>query len=103
MQLSANVLVRPVMQDSIFPTAAYVGGPAEVAYFAQAGADFVRLNARRGTTFFPGARPRFCLRGEDSGWDERRGRAEKKKKKLNFGRFSAKKMGRPPGLQYCIN
>ena len=38
LQLSANVLVRPAMQDSIFPTAAYVGGPAEVAYFAQAGA-----------------------------------------------------------------
>src|SRR5262245_57083669 len=36
--LSANVLLRPVMQDAIFPTAAYVGGPAEVAYFAQAAA-----------------------------------------------------------------
>jgi uncharacterized protein YllA (UPF0747 family) len=36
--LSANVLVRPTMQDAIFPTAAYVGGPAEVAYFAQAAA-----------------------------------------------------------------
>jgi uncharacterized protein YllA (UPF0747 family) len=36
--LSANVLLRPPMQDTIFPTAAYVGGPAEVAYFAQAGA-----------------------------------------------------------------
>src|SRR5262249_21289773 len=36
--LSANVLLRPVMQDTIFPTAAYVGGPAEVAYFAQAAA-----------------------------------------------------------------
>ena len=34
--LSPNVLMRPVVQDSIFPTAAYVGGPAEVAYFAQA-------------------------------------------------------------------
>jgi bacillithiol biosynthesis cysteine-adding enzyme BshC len=34
--LSANVLLRPAMQDAIFPTAAYVGGPAEVAYFAQA-------------------------------------------------------------------
>src|SRR5262249_19731799 len=31
-QLSANVLVRPAMQDAIFPTVAYVGGPAEVAY-----------------------------------------------------------------------
>jgi uncharacterized protein YllA (UPF0747 family) len=37
-QLSANVLVRPAMQDAIFPTVAYVGGPAEVAYFAQAAA-----------------------------------------------------------------
>ena len=27
----------PAMQDAIFPTAAYVGGPAEIAYFAQAG------------------------------------------------------------------
>jgi uncharacterized protein YllA (UPF0747 family) len=36
LQLSANVLLRPAMQDAIFPTAAYVGGPAEVAYFAQA-------------------------------------------------------------------
>jgi len=36
--LSANVLVRPAMQDAIFPTAAYVGGPAEVAYFAPAAA-----------------------------------------------------------------
>ena len=34
--LSPNVLMRPVVQDSIFSTAAYVGGPAEIAYFAQA-------------------------------------------------------------------
>lgn len=33
---SPNVLLRPVIQDCIFPTLAYVGGPAEVAYFAQA-------------------------------------------------------------------
>jgi uncharacterized protein YllA (UPF0747 family) len=38
LSLSANVLVRPAMQDAIFPTAAYIGGPAEVAYFAQAAA-----------------------------------------------------------------
>jgi bacillithiol synthase len=38
LSLSANVLVRPVMQDAIFPTAAYIGGPAEIAYFAQAAA-----------------------------------------------------------------
>ena len=41
--LSANVLLRPAMQDAIFPTAAYVGGPAEVAYFAQAGAVYDAL------------------------------------------------------------
>ena len=36
--LSPNALVRPFVQDSVFPTAAIVGGPAEIAYFAQAGA-----------------------------------------------------------------
>lgn len=41
--LSANVLLRPAMQDAIFPTAAYIGGPAEVAYFAQAGAVYEAL------------------------------------------------------------
>ncbi len=41
--LSPNVLLRPAVQDSIFPTAAYVGGPAEVAYFAQAAAVYETL------------------------------------------------------------
>ncbi len=43
-QLSANVLLRPAMQDALFPTVAYVGGPAEVAYFAQAAAVYDVLN-----------------------------------------------------------
>ena len=34
-RLSPNALLRPVFQDAILPTTAYVGGPAEVAYFAQ--------------------------------------------------------------------
>jgi bacillithiol synthase len=38
--LSPNVLFRPVVESSLFPTLAYVGGPGEMAYFAQLGAYF---------------------------------------------------------------
>jgi bacillithiol biosynthesis cysteine-adding enzyme BshC len=34
-RLSPNALLRAVFQDTLLPTAAYVGGPAEIAYFAQ--------------------------------------------------------------------
>jgi len=34
-RLSPNALLRPVFQDTLLPTSLYIGGPAEVAYFAQ--------------------------------------------------------------------
>ena len=34
-KLSPNALMRPIVQDYIFPTAKYFGGGAEIAYFAQ--------------------------------------------------------------------
>jgi bacillithiol synthase len=43
---SANVLLRPVLQDYWLPTLAYIGGPAEVAYFAQAAVVYEKLLGR---------------------------------------------------------
>src|SRR4029077_5643539 len=42
-RFSANVLSRPVVQDYLLPTLAYVGGPAETAYFAQSEVLYKRL------------------------------------------------------------
>jgi bacillithiol biosynthesis cysteine-adding enzyme BshC len=45
-QLSPNALLRPVVQDYLLPTVAYVGGPAELAYMAQAQVLYQRLLGR---------------------------------------------------------
>lgn len=44
--LSPNALLRPVWQDYLFPTVAYVGGPGEIAYFAQAQVIYSKLLGR---------------------------------------------------------
>lgn len=49
--LSPNALLRPVLQDYLLPTAAYVGGPAELAYLAQAEVIYSRLLGRMPVVF----------------------------------------------------
>jgi bacillithiol biosynthesis cysteine-adding enzyme BshC len=41
-----SALLRPIVQDTLLPTAAYIGGPAEVAYMSQARIIYDRLLGR---------------------------------------------------------
>jgi uncharacterized protein YllA (UPF0747 family) len=46
LQLSTSALLRPLVQDALLPTAAYVGGPAEIGYLAQVAPLYPRFDLR---------------------------------------------------------
>ena len=50
-RLSPNALLRPVMQDYLLPTAAYIGGPSETAYMAQGQVLYEKLLERMPVIF----------------------------------------------------
>jgi bacillithiol synthase len=61
-RFSSNVLLRPLVQDFLLPTLAYVGGPAEIAYHALArgvfhahGRTLPPLILRQRMTIYPGS------------------------------------------------
>lgn len=45
-RISPNALLRPVFQDTLLPTSLYIGGPSEIAYFAQSQALYERILGR---------------------------------------------------------
>lgn len=49
---SPNVFLRPILQDTLLPTVAYVAGPAEAAYYAQMG-DLYPIFGRRMPVILP--------------------------------------------------
>jgi bacillithiol biosynthesis cysteine-adding enzyme BshC len=68
---SPNVLLRPIVQDTLFPTICYVAGPSELAYLGQLGGVYEHFGIpmplvypRASATLVDGATARFLSRYE---------------------------------------
>ncbi len=68
-RFSPNVLLRPIVQDTLFPTVCYVAGPSELAYWAQIqgvyqhfGLPMPLLQPRLAATILDSASSRFLAR-----------------------------------------
>lgn len=70
-RFSPNVLLRPLVQDTLFPTVCYVSGPSELAYLAQLrgvyehfGVPMPLIHPRATATLLDAAAARFLARYE---------------------------------------
>jgi bacillithiol biosynthesis cysteine-adding enzyme BshC len=70
-RFSPNVLLRPIVQDTLFPTICYVGGPSELAYLGQLRGVYEHFEIpmplvlpRASATLVDGATARFLSRYE---------------------------------------
>ncbi|NOZ56583.1 MAG: bacillithiol biosynthesis cysteine-adding enzyme BshC, partial [Calditrichaeota bacterium] len=57
-KISPNVVLRPLFQDALVPTAVYVGGPGEIAYYAQLSAVYEAFGGKMAVIW---PRPGFTL------------------------------------------
>ena len=68
-RFSPNVLLRPIVQDTLFPTICYVAGPSELAYLGQLGGVYKQFGVpmplmypRASATLLDSAAARFLSR-----------------------------------------
>lgn len=79
-----NVLLRPLVQNAIFPTVAYVGGPSEIAYHA-----LLRHLHRTSKVFMPALFPRISMTLVDAADERRLDEAMAFRKRLKWRRQEA--------------